>query len=131
LYATSLPHRSGWRNRLALRCTKRDSGFYIRTVFKEPDQARGNQVQVGVSDSGVGGVYESYGRGWIEKPSDELQDKILKDRDWNEMSISASAGYIVVHVNGTKTAELIESMISAVAACRNGYSRKPNSLPRL
>ena len=83
-----------------------DSGFYIRTVFKEPDQAHGNQVQVGLSGSGVGGVYESYGRGWIDKPSDELQAKILRDRDWNEMSISASGGNIVVHVNGTKTAEL-------------------------
>ena len=65
-----------------------DSGFYIRTVFKEPDQAHGNQVQVGLSGSGVGGVYESYGRGWVEKPSDELQRKILKDGDWNEMVIS-------------------------------------------
>jgi len=83
-----------------------DSGFYIRTVFKEPDQAHGNQVQVGLSGSGVGGVYESYGRGWIDKPSDQLQAKILNDRDWNEMSITASAGDIVVHVNGTKTAGL-------------------------
>lgn len=83
-----------------------DSGFYIRTVFKEPDQAHGNQVQVGLSGSGVGGVYESYGRGWLDKPSDEVQQKILNDRDWNDMSISASGGDIVVHVNGTKTAEL-------------------------
>ena len=83
-----------------------DSGFYIRTVFKKPDQAHGNQVQVGLSGSGVGGVYESYGRGWLDKPSDELQQKILKDSDWNDMSISASGGDIVVHVNGTKTAEL-------------------------
>jgi 3-keto-disaccharide hydrolase len=83
-----------------------DSGFYIHTVFKKPDQAHGNQVQVGLSGSGVGGVYESYGRGWTDKPSDELQKKILKDRDWNEMTISAKAGNIVVHVNGTKTADL-------------------------
>lgn len=83
-----------------------DSGFYVRTVFKEPDQAHGNQVQVGLSGSGVGGVYESYGRGWVDKPSDELQQRILKDRDWNNMSISAAGGDIVVHVNGTKTAEL-------------------------
>ena len=63
-------------------------------------------MQVGLSGSGVGGVYESYGRGWVEKPSDELQKKILKDGDWNEMIISANGGDIVVHVNGTKTADL-------------------------
>jgi hypothetical protein len=83
-----------------------DSGFYIRTVFKEPDQAHGNQVQVGLRGSGVGGVYESYGRGWVEKPSDELQARILRDRDWNDMVISAHGGDIVVHVNGTKTADI-------------------------
>ena len=83
-----------------------DSGFYIRTVFKKPDQAHGNQVQVGLTGSGVGGVYESYGRGWVEKPSDELQNKILKDGDWNEMVISANGGNIAVHVNGTQTADL-------------------------
>lgn len=83
-----------------------DSGFYIRTIFKKPDQAHGNQVQVGLAGSGTGGVYESYGRGWIDKPSDAEQKRILKDGDWNQMQISAHGGNIVVHVNGTKTAEL-------------------------
>ena len=83
-----------------------DSGFYIRTEFKKPDQAHGNQVQVGLAGSGTGGIYESYGRGWIDKPSDAVQKKILKDRDWNEMVISATGGNVVVHVNGTKTADL-------------------------
>lgn len=92
--------------RLKFKVLAGDSGFYIRTIFKEPDQAHGSQVQVGLTGSGVGGLYESYGRGWIDKPSDELQASILKDGDWNEMVISARAGDIVVHVNGTKTADL-------------------------
>jgi len=83
-----------------------DSGFYVRTIFKEPDQAHGNQVQVGLAGSGTGGVYESYGRGWVEQPSDELQKKILHDGDWNDMTIMVNGGNIVVHVNGTKTADL-------------------------
>jgi hypothetical protein len=82
-----------------------DSGFYIRTVFKEPDQAHGNQVQVGLSGGG-GGIYESYGRGWLDKPSDALQKNILKDGDWSEMVISAHGGDIVAYVNGNKTADL-------------------------
>ena len=92
--------------RLQFKCLAGDSGFYIRTVFKEPDQAHGNQVQVGLVGSGTGGIYESYGRGWIDKPSDELQKKILKDGDWNSMTITAEGGNIVVFVNGTKTADL-------------------------
>jgi len=53
--------------RFQFKCLSGDSGFYIRTIFKEPDQAHGLQVQVGRLKSGVGGIYESYGRGWIVK----------------------------------------------------------------
>lgn len=83
-----------------------DSGFYIRTMIKEPEKAHGLQVQVGPAGSGTGGVYESYGRGWVDKPSNEQQKQILKTDDWNEMVIDAHGDHVVVSVNGTKTAEL-------------------------
>ena len=83
-----------------------DSGFYIRTIMKDPDQAHGLQVQVGLVKSGVGGIYESYGRGWVSKPSDELEKSYTKDHQWNEMVIDAHGGDVVVRVNGVKSAEL-------------------------
>jgi hypothetical protein len=92
--------------RLKFKCLSGDSGFYIRTIFKKPDQAHGLQVQVGRVKSGVGGIYESYGRGWIDKPSDELEKSYTKDDQWNEMVIDAHGGHVVVEVNGTKSAEL-------------------------
>ena len=92
--------------RFQFKCLAGDSGFYIRTMFKEPDEAHGNQVQVGLAGSGTGGIYESYGRGWVDKPTDEQQKKILKDGDWNQMVITAEGGDIVVHVNGVKTADV-------------------------
>jgi len=92
--------------RLKFKCLSGDSGFYIRTVLKDPDQAHGLQVQVGRLKSGVGGIYESYGRGWLAKPSDELEKSYTKDDEWNEMVIDAQGGNVVVHVNGIKSAEL-------------------------
>ncbi len=92
--------------RFKFKCISGDSGFYIRTIFKDPDQAHGLQVQVGRVKSGVGGIYESYGRGWIDKPSDELEKSYTHDDQWNEMTISAQGGHVVVHVNGIKSAEL-------------------------
>ena len=83
-----------------------DSGFYIRTIFKDPDQAHGLQIQVGLAGSGCGGIYESYGRAWIVKPTKEQEEKILRTDDWNEMRIDAHGGHVVVHVNGVKTAEV-------------------------
>jgi hypothetical protein len=90
----------------SFKCLAGDSGFYIRTIMEKPDKAKGLQVQVGLPGSGAGGIYESYGRQWLDKPTAAEEKKILKADGWNQMTISASGGDVVVHVNGTKTAEL-------------------------
>lgn len=92
--------------RFKFKCLSGDSGFYIRTIIKEPEKANGLQVQVGRIKSGVGGIYESYGRAWVSKPSDELEKSYTKDDEWNEMVIEAHGGNVVVTVNGIKSAEL-------------------------
>jgi hypothetical protein len=92
--------------RFKFKCLGGDSGFYIRTIFKDPDQAHGLQIQVGPLNTGTGGIYESYGRAWLVKPTLDAEKKFLKDGEWNEMTISAHGGDVVVHVNGQKTAEL-------------------------
>jgi hypothetical protein len=92
--------------RFQFKCLSGDSGFYIRTEIKPPDQAHGLQVQVGLPDSGVGGIYESYGRQWLDKPSNERQRAFTKASDWNQMVISAQGGDVTVHVNGQQTAVL-------------------------
>ncbi len=92
--------------RLKFKYLSGDSGFYIRTIIKEPEKAHGLQVQVGLVGSGTGGIYESYGRAWLDKPTPEQEKKFTKTTDWNEMTIAAHGGNIVVHVNGVKTAEL-------------------------
>ncbi len=92
--------------RLKFKCLAGDSGFYIRTNIKKPEKAHGLQVQVGLAGSGVGGIYESYGREWLDKPTAEKEKKCVKDKQWNKMTIDARGGNIVVHVNGVKTSEL-------------------------
>ena len=92
--------------RFQFKCLSGDSGFYIRTIIKEPEKAHGLQIQVGLPGSGVGGIYESYGRAWIDKPEKEDEAKYTKTDAWNEMVIDAHGGDVVVTVNGTKTAEL-------------------------
>lgn len=91
--------------RFKFKCLSGDSGFYVRTIIKEPEKANGLQVQVGRIKSGVGGIYESYGRGWVSKPSDELEKSYTQDDQWNEMVIEAHGGSVVVTVNGIKSAE--------------------------
>ena len=93
--------------RLKFQCPSGDSGFYIRTLIEEPEQAHGLQVQVGPAGSGAGGIYESYGRGWLSKPTEEAEKGFLKPAgEWNEMTIAAQGGHVVVQVNGVKSAEI-------------------------
>ncbi|HPA17436.1 MAG TPA: DUF1080 domain-containing protein [Verrucomicrobiae bacterium] len=93
--------------RFKFKCLSGDSGFYIRTIIEEPEKAHGLQVQVGRTGSGVGGIYESYGRKWIPaKPAAEPEKQYTKDDEWNDMRISARGGDIAVFVNGVKSAEL-------------------------
>jgi hypothetical protein len=92
--------------RLKFKCLSGDSGFYIRTIIKEPEKAHGLQVQVGRTGSGVGGIYESYGRAWIDKPTAEEEKEVVKDDEWNDMTIDARGGNVTVEVNGVRTAEL-------------------------
>jgi len=92
--------------RLKFRCATGDSGVYIRTLLRPPDQAHGLQVQVGPPGSGVGGIYESYGRGWLVKPTAEQEQALVKPDDWNAVTITAKAGDVAVEVNGTQTAAI-------------------------
>lgn len=92
--------------RFKFKCVSGDSGFYIRTIIKEPEKAHGLQVQVGRTGSGVGGIYESYGRAWIDKPTAEEEKAVVKDDQWNDMTIDAHGPNVTVEVNGVKTAEL-------------------------
>jgi len=92
--------------RFSFKCLSGDSGFYIRTLIEKPDKAKGLQIQIGRPGSGTGGIYESYGRKWLARLTVEEEKEILNVDDWNQMSVSARGGDIVVRVNGVKTAEL-------------------------
>lgn len=82
-----------------------NSGFYVRCNIKKPDRAHGLQVEVDPRNN-TGGIYESYGRCWIGKPTAEVVKKAYKLDEWNEMEILADGGHVVTWLNGTKIAEL-------------------------
>ena len=53
-----------------------NSGVFIRSTV-DGTKVSGWQVEVAPPGSNTGGVYESYGRGWLIKPEEE-KDKALK-----------------------------------------------------
>ncbi len=56
----------------------------------------------------VGGLYETEGRGWVVQPKPEDVKKWVKPETWNELSVVAIGDRVVVHVNGFKSAEIVD-----------------------
>jgi hypothetical protein len=55
----------------------------------------------------VGGLYETGGREWVVKPTPDQVRTWYKPGKWNTMTVRADGDHITVHVNGKKTAELV------------------------
>jgi hypothetical protein len=86
-----------------------NSGVFIRSTV-EGTKVSGWQVEVAPPGSDTGGVYESYGRGWLIKP-DKSKDSALKMGDWNQMKIRVVGDTITTWLNGTPMIELEDEKI--------------------
>ena len=86
-----------------------NSGVFIRSTV-EGTKVSGWQVEVAPPGSDTGGVYESYGRGWLIKPAKE-KDAALKMGDWNQMKIRVVGDKITTWLNGTEMIELEDEKI--------------------
>jgi len=86
-----------------------NSGVFIRSTV-EGTKVSGWQVEVAPPGYDTGGVYESYGRGWLIKPEKE-KDKALKMGEWNTMRIRVVGDQIESWLNGTPMISLKDEKI--------------------
>lgn len=77
-----------------------NSGVFFRSTL-EGTKISGWQVEVAPPGSNSGGVYESYGRGWLIQPDPE-KNKALKMGDWNQMKIKVVGNKVTTWINGTQ-----------------------------
>ena len=75
-----------------------NSGVFFRSTF-EGTKVSGWQVEVAPPKFNTGGIYESYGRGWLIQPDAE-KDKYLKMGKWNKMKIRVQGSQVVTYLNG-------------------------------
>ena len=88
-----------------------NSGVFIRSTV-DGTKVSGWQVEVAPPGHDTGGVYESYGRGWLIKPDPE-KDKALKEGEWNTMKIRVDGAIITSWLNGTEMITLTDEKIGA------------------
>lgn len=86
-----------------------NSGVFIRSDI-EGTKISGWQVEVAPAGHHTGGIYESYGRGWMIKPSAE-KEKVLKPNDWNDMRIEVIGDKVTTFLNGQQMVQLEDEKI--------------------
>lgn len=75
-----------------------NSGVFIRSGI-DGVKISGWQVEVAPLNKHTGGIYESYGRGWLIQPKPE-DEHYLKEGEWNKMKIVADGDVITSWLNG-------------------------------
>ena len=86
-----------------------NSGVFFRSTL-EGTKISGWQVEVAPPGDNTGGIYESYGRGWLIKPN-EKKDKHLKYGEWNSMKIMVKGDNVKTWLNGVKMINLKDKKI--------------------
>ncbi|QBA65664.1 DUF1080 domain-containing protein [Muriicola soli] len=88
-----------------------NSGVFIRSTI-EGTKVSGWQVEVAPKGKHTGGVYESYGRGWLVKPEAE-KELILKEGQWNTLKIRVMGDQLTSWLNGVQMVSINDEAIGA------------------
>lgn|SRR5690606_9842217 len=86
-----------------------NSGVFIRSSI-EGVKISGWQVEVAPAGKHTGGIYESYGRGWLIKPKPE-DEQYLKQGEWNDLKIRVVDDVITTWLNGHEMITLKDDKI--------------------
>lgn len=83
-----------------------NSGVFFHSSF-EGTIVSGWQAEVAPMNHDTGGIYESYGRGWLIKPTAEKQ-KVLKENEWNKMKVRVKGNEVTTWLNGEQMVTLTD-----------------------
>ena len=85
-----------------------NSGIFFRSTL-DGIIINGWQVEISPPGRDTGGIYESYGRGWLIKPDPEKEN--LNYGDWNSMKIMVKGASVKTWLNGVEMIYLSDKMI--------------------
>jgi hypothetical protein len=86
-----------------------NSGVFFRSSL-DGTKISGWQVEVAPEGNDSGGIYESYGRGWLYQIPDDRED-ILKEGDWNEMVIQVEGNWVTTWLNNELMTDMRDDKI--------------------
>ena len=86
-----------------------NSGVFFRSSV-DGTKVKGWQVEVAPPGLHSGGIYESYGRGWLIKP-DESNDSVVQMGEWNKMKIKVFGDEVTTWINDLEMIKIKDSII--------------------
>tara|TARA_B100000614_G_scaffold153117_1_gene135618 strand:+ start:1353 stop:1937 length:585 start_codon:yes stop_codon:yes gene_type:complete len=87
-----------------------NSGVFFRSKI-DGTKISGWQVEIAPPGFHSGGIYESYGRGWLIKP-DKYYDDIVKVNEWNSLKLTINDGEVKTWINGQEMISIRDNKIS-------------------
>ena len=88
-----------------------NSGVFFHCSI-EGTKISGWQAEVAPLNKSTGGIYESYGRGWLIKP-DAAKEKLLKEGEWNTMVVRMEGNTVKTWLNGEQMIVLEDEKIGS------------------
>ncbi len=88
-----------------------NSGVFFRSSL-DGTRITGWQAEVAPPGLWTGGIYESYGRGWLVQPSED-KDRALRMGEWNTMRLRVVGDRVTTWLNGTEMIVLTDEAIGA------------------
>lgn len=88
-----------------------NSGVFFHSSL-EGTKITGWQAEVAPPGMHTGGIYESYGRGWLIQP-DKEKEQYLKMGEWNTMKVRVQGDNVTTWLNGHEMITLKDEKIGA------------------
>ncbi len=86
-----------------------NSGVFFRSQI-EGTRIAGWQAEVAPPGLFTGGIYESYGRGWLVQP-EPAKDGVLRMGEWNSLRVRALGARVTTWLNGVPMVDLMDEEI--------------------
>jgi hypothetical protein len=86
-----------------------NSGVFFRSSL-DGTRITGWQAEVAPHGHPTGGIYESYGRGWLVRPPED-SGALLKMGEWNRLRVHAVGDEVTTWLNGRQMVQITDKKI--------------------
>ena len=87
-----------------------NSGLFFHSFIEGFNKVHGWQCEVAPKGHDTGGIYESYGRGWLQQIPDE-KESVLKEGEWNTLRLRVEGNHVQTWLNGVPMSDLKDDLI--------------------